>query len=51
MQGFGFTYDVKLGILRNWYVDKDGIKRWVDNDLPVKPSTPQSQENESNKEK
>ena len=36
--GFGFTFD--SGFLRRWYMGRDGIRRWVDNDAPVEPSQP-----------
>lgn len=35
LRGFGFVYDVTTGTKRFWYIDKDGIKRWNDNDKPV----------------
>lgn len=35
LRGFGFTADLKSGRTRHWYIDKDGIKRWLDNDKAV----------------
>ena len=33
MRGFGFV--IRNGLARYWYVGKDGVKRWADNDQPV----------------
>lgn len=33
LRGFGFT--VAAGTMRHWYVGKDGVKRWVHNDMPT----------------
>lgn len=33
LRGFGFV--AVNGVARYWYVDRDGVKRWVDNDKPV----------------
>lgn len=35
LRGFGFTFDVASGRVRNWYLDAEGVKRWADNDKPV----------------
>lgn len=35
MRGFGMTYDMRTGAMRNWYIDSEGAKRWVDNDALV----------------
>jgi hypothetical protein len=35
MRGFGMTYDMRTGTMRNWYIDGEGAKRWVDNDALV----------------
>lgn len=35
LRGFGTTYDLVTGESRSWYVDKHGVKRYVDNDGPV----------------
>jgi len=35
LRGFGVRYDCKTGSLRNWYLDKNGVQRWVDNDKEV----------------
>lgn len=32
MRGFGMTFDIRSGGVRNWYIDGDGAKRWADND-------------------
>ncbi len=34
--GFGVTLDIKTGQMRRWYMRADSIKRWADNDKPVK---------------
>lgn len=36
--GFGMTFDIKRGVFRQWYLDKSGVKRWVDNSQPVDES-------------
>jgi hypothetical protein len=33
VRGFGWTY--QNGYCRWWYIDKEGIKRWSDNDKAV----------------
>lgn len=33
--GFGFEIDLQTGMTRRWYIDRQGIKRWADNDQPV----------------
>jgi hypothetical protein len=35
LRGFGFTMSIPAGGVRGWYVDKEGIQRWADNDEPV----------------
>ncbi len=44
MRGFGMLFDLERGTNRKWFVGDDGIKRWVDNNDPVKPSKPESDE-------
>lgn len=34
--GFGMELDLQTGRVRRWYVGRDGIQRWADNDQPVK---------------
>jgi hypothetical protein len=51
MQGFGFTYDLRSGVARQWYVGKDGVKRWGDNNKPVEDATMQRQSHNSNEQK
>lgn len=34
--GFGVTVDLQTGRARQWYMGRDGVKRWADNDKPVK---------------
>jgi hypothetical protein len=33
--GFGYTYDIESGLLRRWFIDKSGVKRWVHNKKAV----------------
>ena len=33
--GFGTTYDTRTGVSRAWYLGRDGVMRWADNDKPV----------------
>lgn len=33
--GFGYTYD-ESGLLRRWFIDSAGVKRWVHNKEIVK---------------
>lgn len=35
LRGFGFVVDLKTGLSRHWYIDKEGIKRWLDTDETV----------------
>jgi hypothetical protein len=35
LRGFGMTLDLETGRMRNWYVDREGVKRWADDDSPV----------------
>lgn len=37
--GFGLTFDIARGCVRNWYQDAGGMKRWADNDEPVEEAT------------
>lgn len=41
MRGFGMTFDIRSGCCRNWYIDRKGAKRWVDNDELVRGITGQ----------
>ena len=36
MRGFGFLLDIKTGVIRRWYIDVYGVKRWAHNDEIVK---------------
>lgn len=36
LRGFGFTFDLPSGGMRNWYIDGEGAKRWADNDELVR---------------
>jgi hypothetical protein len=36
LRGFGMTFDVASGSVRNWYIDSEGAKRWADNDELVR---------------
>lgn len=33
--GFGTTMDLERGTMRQWYMGRDGVKRWADTDAPV----------------
>lgn len=33
--GFGIVIDTETGRARHWYIDRDGVKRWVVDDEPV----------------
>lgn len=33
--GFGFTLDLERGAMRQWYMGRDGVKRWADTNAPV----------------
>lgn len=35
LRGFGFTFDIERRAARNWYIDREGVKRWADNDKIV----------------
>ncbi len=35
LRGFGFTFDVATQRVRNWYMGRDGVQRWADDDTPV----------------
>ena len=32
--GFGYSVDLQRGVLRRWYVSRDGVKRWADTSKP-----------------
>ena len=34
--GFGWELDIASGRVRNWYIDREGAKRWVDNEELVR---------------
>ena len=34
--GFGYTLDIESGLMRRWYIDRNGVKRWVHNKEDVK---------------
>lgn len=36
LRGFGMTFDLSSGGFRNWYIDREGAKRWADNDELVR---------------
>lgn len=36
LRGFGMTFDIASGSVRNWYIDGEGAKRWADNDELVR---------------
>jgi hypothetical protein len=42
LRGFGFTFDVATGRVRNWYIDAEGAERWADTDELV--TTPPTEE-------
>lgn len=33
--GFGMAMDLQRGSMRRWYMGRDGVKRWSDNDDPI----------------
>ncbi len=35
LRGFGLTLSMQPAGARHWYIGADGVKRWVDNDLPA----------------
>lgn len=35
LRGFGMTFDLVSGGMRRWYIDREGVKRWADNDDAV----------------
>ncbi len=35
LRGFGLTLSMQPTGARHWYIGADGVKRWVDNDLPA----------------
>lgn len=35
LRGFGMVFDCERGGVRNWYMGKDGVRRWADSDEPV----------------
>jgi hypothetical protein len=39
LRGFGTTFDLQTGRIRNWYVDREGVKRWADDDSEVRDET------------
>ena len=50
--GFGTTIDLTTGTPRQWYIGRDGIKRWADNDQPTgtEPSPPPCQTGGANED-
>jgi len=34
-KGFGMTLDMQSGSMRNWFIGRDGVKRWADTQEPV----------------
>ena len=32
MRGFGMKIDLETGVPQKWYIDKNGVKRWHDDD-------------------
>lgn len=40
--GFGMTMDLERGMMRQWVMGRDGIKRWADTNEPVEnlPESP-----------
>lgn len=30
MRGFGITFELQTGRVRNWYSGPDGVKKWAD---------------------
>lgn len=39
-RGFGMTLDIERGLMRQWVVGRDGVKRWADNNRPVDEQAP-----------
>ena len=37
IKGFGTIFDFEQKTMRRYYVDKNNVKRWVDNDEPCFP--------------
>lgn len=35
--GFGTRFDLATGRARAWYMGRDGVQRWADNDAPCDP--------------
>lgn len=35
MRGYGFTIHLKTGLSRQWYINRQGVKCWDDNEQPV----------------
>lgn len=33
--GFGVQFDLKTGLSRSWFIDREGVKRWADNNKPA----------------
>ena len=33
--GFGFEFDLRTGLVRLFYMGRDGVQRWADNDQPI----------------
>ena len=33
--GFGFTMDLERGTSRQWFMGRDGVKRWADDGMPT----------------
>jgi hypothetical protein len=44
LRGFGMTLDLETGRMRNWYVDREGVKRWADGDSTTSAWAPSSKE-------
>lgn len=38
--GFGTTFDLERGTSRQWYMKRDGVKRWADTGQPVRVIKP-----------
>lgn len=36
--GFGSQIDLERGTCRRWYMGRDGVKRWVDDDAEIATS-------------
>lgn len=48
LRGFGVTFDIASGRVRNWYIDREGAKRWADNDELVDEPARVTTKGESN---